>query len=103
MGLEGGYVGQILRVNLGKKSLEKAKIPERMLQQFLGGRGLGIKMLWDETAANTDAFDPSMVLIFWTGPYTGTGVFSAFFNVTTRSPLTGLAASAHSGGEWGLI
>ena len=40
-------------------------------------------------------------MIFTTGPYTGVGVFSAFFSVTTKAPLTGIALSSHCGGHWG--
>ena len=48
-----------------------------------------------------DPLAPENPLILAIGPYTGAGVFSAFFNVTTKSPLTGLAAASHCGGFWG--
>ena len=51
--------------------------------------------------AGIDPLAPENPIILATGPYTGAGVFSAFFNVTTKSPLTGIAAASHCGGKWG--
>lgn len=96
-----GYVGRSVCINLSTNEiLQKKVIPEQTLP-YIGGRGIGIKLLHDITSAGIDPFSPENPLIFATGPYTGTGIFSAMFNVTTKSPLTGVAASSHCGGHWG--
>ncbi len=58
-------------------------------------------MLYRENKPRVGALDPENRLIVMTGPYTGTfGSFTGFYNVTTKSPLTGAILSAHSGGHW---
>jgi len=99
--MDSGYVGKILRIDLTNRSWEEERIGRDAKRKFLGGRGLGLWLLNEISEPSVDPYDPKNPLIFMTGPYTGTGVFSAFYNVTTRSPLTGLAASCHSGGSWG--
>jgi len=99
--MRGGYVGRILRVDLTRGELQDDRIDEWVLENFIGGRGVGIWLLYHESDPGSDPYAEENPLIFMTGPYTGTGVFSAFYNVTTRSPLTKLAASGHSGGTWG--
>jgi len=96
-----GYTGKILRIDLTTQSWDVDTIDEVVRRKFLGGRGLGLWLLFHSSIADVDPFGEENPLIFMTGPYTGTGVFSAFYNVTTKSPLTGLAASSHAGGIWG--
>jgi len=93
---------KLLRVDLSTGRFEDSQVPKDDLVKFMGGRGLAAKILYEENKPKIDAFDPENRLIFMTGPYTGTiGSFTAFYNVTTKSPLTGGILSAHSGGHWG--
>ncbi len=93
---------RVLHVDLKSGALEGREVPKKDQTDYLGGRGLAAKMLYEENKPRVDPFDPENRLIFMTGPYTGTyGAFSAFYNVTTKSPLTGAILSAHSGGHWG--
>ena len=96
-----GYAGQMLWVDLGKGEIKSEPTNKEYLQRFVGGRGLGIKLLSELAPPKVDPLDPQNPLILATGPYTGSGVFSAFFNVTTKAPLTEIAASSHCGGKWG--
>ena len=96
-----GYTGQMLWVDLDKGEIQSRPTNKDYLKRYIGGRGLGIKLLSELAPPKVDPFDPQNPLILATGPYTGTGVFSAFFNVTTKAPLTGIAASSHCGGNWG--
>ena len=96
-----GYTGQMLWVDLEKREVKDAPTDRDDLKRFIGGRGLGIKLLSELAPPKVDPLDPQNPLILTTGPYTGAGVFSAFFNVTTKSPLTGIAAASHCGGHWG--
>jgi aldehyde:ferredoxin oxidoreductase len=93
---------KILRVDLTTGKMHDQEISKEDNVKFLGGRGLAARILYDENKPKIDAFDPENRLIFMAGPYTGTlGSFTAFYNVTTKSPLTGAILSAHSGGHWG--
>ncbi len=93
---------RILRADLRSGRFEDREVRDEDRVDYLGGRGLAAKMLYEENKPKVDPFDPENRLIFMTGPYTGTyGAFSAFYNVTTKSPLTGGILSAHSGGHWG--
>jgi aldehyde:ferredoxin oxidoreductase len=93
---------RLLRVDLTADKFETTEVPKDDAVKFLGGRGLAAKILYQENKPKVDPFDPENRLIFMTGPYTGTmGSFTAFYNVTTKSPLTGAILSAHSGGHWG--
>jgi aldehyde:ferredoxin oxidoreductase len=93
---------KILRVDLTSGKFADQEIDRVDLLKYMGGRGLAAKLLYNENKPKVDAFDPENRLIFMTGPYTGTyGSFTGFYNVTTKSPLTGAILSAHSGGHWG--
>ena len=96
-----GYMGQSLRVDLSTGEMQQKEVDPKQTMPYIGGRGIGIKLLCDTTSAGVDPLSPENPLILATGPYTGTGLFSAMFNVTTKSPLTGIAASSHCGGQWG--
>lgn len=93
---------KLLRVDLTSGKFVDQEVSKEDSHKYLGGRGLAAKMLYEENKPGIDAFDPENRLIFMAGPYTGTyGSFTAFYNVTTKSPLTGAILSAHSGGHWG--
>lgn len=92
----------VLRVDLSKDKITEEKIGEKTIQKFLGGRGLGVKILYDETKAGMDAFDAENRVIFMTGYATGTPVpLSGRFHVVTKSPLTGGIGDSNCGGQFG--
>lgn len=93
---------KLLRVDLTAGKFSDAEIGRKDQVMFMGGRGIAAKILYEENRPMIDPFDPENRLIIMAGPYTGTmGSFTAFYNVTTKSPLTGAILSAHSGGHWG--
>ena len=93
---------RILRVDVHRGEFSERITSKEDDVKYLGGRGLAAKILYEENKTRIDPFDPENRLIFMTGPYTGTfGSFTGFYNVTTKSPLTGTILSAHSGGHWG--
>jgi len=97
-----GYTGKILRVDLSSGSMKDEVIPEETLRKYLGGSGLGAKILYDETDSNTDPLGPDNLLIFMTGPLVGTNVPNfGRHQAITRSPLTGSFGEGNSGGSWG--
>ncbi len=71
-------------------------------QQYLGERGLASKYLYESMDPAVDALDPGNVLIFATGPLTGTmSSTSGRYAVVTKGPLTGAIACSNSGGKFG--
>lgn len=71
--IKGGYMGKILRIDLSKQKIEEEELPsENVLRKYVGGTGLGLKYLFDETAPSMEPLDPESPLIFMTGPLTGT-------------------------------
>ncbi|HJX70168.1 MAG TPA: aldehyde ferredoxin oxidoreductase N-terminal domain-containing protein, partial [Dehalococcoidia bacterium] len=96
-----GLWGKILRVNLSKSAISEEAIPEEWARKFLGGRGLAVRYLIEEVPKGADPLGPQNVLIFMTGPLTGTPSPSAGrYTVVSKSPLTGIFAAANSGGYW---
>ena len=92
----------LLRVNLSTKTVKKEAVPERILRDYVGGRGVATKLLTDNMDPSADALAPANPLIFATGPVTGTYAPTAGrYMVVTKSPLTGAVASSNSGGYWG--
>jgi len=97
-----GYHGKILRINLKERSIKKEDLDLTLAKQYLGGRGLGTKILMDEVGAKVDALSPENKLIVATGPLSGTPTpTGGRYMVITKSPLTGTIASSNSGGRWG--
>jgi len=100
----GGYIGNILRIDL---TSEKWKIEptDNYLPQGIGGRGIAAQIAWNEIKAGMTAFDSATPLIFMTGPLTGTmAPFSG------RTTVCGLAPQGYPqewytrssfGGHWG--
>jgi len=97
-----GWVGKILRVNLSKGSVSEEKLNEEAAHDYIGGRGLGIKYLYDEIDPKIDPLSPKNKLIMATGPLTGTGALAGGrYTVVTKAPLTGAIANSNSGGYFG--
>lgn len=96
-----GYTGTIARVDLTSERITYASLDEGMARKFIGGVGLSAKILWDETAADTDPFSPESPLVFMTGPLTGTSLpKSSRYILAGISPLIGIWGQAHAGGSF---
>lgn len=94
-----GWTGKILRVNLSARSVSVEGLCPEIAENYLGARGLGTKILYDELKPGVDPLGPDNKIIFATGPLTGTAATSAGrYNVVTKSPLTGFIAASNSGG-----
>ncbi|MDW7669137.1 MAG: aldehyde ferredoxin oxidoreductase family protein [Bacillota bacterium] len=97
-----GYNGKYLRVNLTDGQIKVEDLNEELAKKFIGGRGLGTKMMMDEVDPKVDALSPDNKLMVMTGPLTGTPAFTGGrYMVVTKSPLSGTIASSNSGGFWG--
>ena len=97
-----GYMGKILYFDLSTLKKEIRDLNMNDAKKYIGGSGLGIKILFDETDKDTDPLGPENVLIFMIGPFTGTPVpCSSRYSVISKSPLTGIFGESNSGGSWG--
>ncbi len=98
-----GWNGKILDINLTNGDIKSIPLDMDMARLFLGGRGLGARLLWDLVGPEVEPLSPENVLIFTTGPITATGSqTSNRFNVSSKSPLTDTILHANSGGWWGM-
>ncbi len=98
----GGWRGTILRVNLSNGTTRKEPLDPKLARAYIGGRGLGTKILSEEIDPTVDPLSPRNVLILATGPLTGTNApTGGRYMVITKSPLTGAVACSNSGGYFG--
>jgi aldehyde:ferredoxin oxidoreductase len=98
-----GWTGNTLIVDLNTASITTQPLDAEIARQYIGGRGLGARLLWDLVGPEVEPLSPENVLIFAPGPLTGTGFqTSNRFSVSTKSPLTGTVLDANSGGWWGM-
>src|SRR5512133_1514567 len=98
-----GWAGKTLRVDLSTGKITTEDTIEKY-KEYLGGTGVGYKVLWDEVPAQTEAFDERNKLIFSHGPLTGTGAPCNGRTTVTGifpTPDPDLVASGHMGGHWG--
>jgi aldehyde:ferredoxin oxidoreductase len=101
--IKGGYVGQLLRVDLSKKKIFIEKLPpENILRKWIGAQGLSIKILYDEVPPDVHPLDPKNRIIFMTGPLTGTIAPSSSRTwVTGLRPTVLTSGTATGGGYFG--
>jgi aldehyde:ferredoxin oxidoreductase len=84
-----GYHGAYLRVDVTHGHADRVPLDEVTLRQFLGGSGLGVRLLLDEGTADADPLAPEAPLIFAFSPLVGSPLTtSAKFAVVSKSPLT---------------
>jgi len=94
-----GWTGKILYVDLTTGRCRREQIPSELLHAYLGGRGLGVRLMRDHF--RLDPFDPEMPLIFAVGPLCGTpSPTSARLACVSRSPLTGTIYDCSAGGRF---
>ena len=96
-----GYSGKILHVDLpGKSTVEE--LDKDTVKEWIGGVGLGTKLLYDSLPSNNDPFSPDSPLIFTVGPFASTIVpTSGKYAVAARSPLTNMVGYGISSGSFG--
>jgi len=90
----------LLRVDLSTGRVTSDPIPERWLERYVGGKGLGARYLYEELEAGTDPLSPSNVLLFALGPLTGYTPGDQRYAAITKSPLTGAFLDSYGGGSF---
>jgi aldehyde:ferredoxin oxidoreductase len=96
-----GYIGKLLEIDLTNSKITTQALPENIMP-FLGGLGFGVKLLYDLLPKGTDPLAPENILMFMTGPMTGSGaVMTGRHAAIAKSPLTGIIGYAMCGGFFG--
>jgi aldehyde:ferredoxin oxidoreductase len=94
-----GWTGKILRVDLTRGTTVRENIPVELLHAYLGGRGLGVRLMRDYYRLPADS--PDLPLIFAVGPLCGTTApTAARLSVVSRSPLTNTIYDCSAGGRF---
>jgi len=96
-----GWMGRIVKFDLGSMTQETVAVGDAIRRQYLGGRGLGVKLYSELCSSSIDPLADDNALIFMTGPLTGTLMTSGRYQVISRSPLTGTICDSSSGGNFG--
>ena len=97
-----GYMGKLLFVDLSNGTTKEEALDEDLCRKFLGGYGIGAKVLYDRMKPGVDPLGPENILGFMTGPLTGTpALIGSRYVVVAKSPLTGGWGDANSGGYFG--
>jgi aldehyde:ferredoxin oxidoreductase len=98
--VERGYTDRLLRVDLGSRSIAVEKIPDKMRNMFVGGRGYCLKLVYDGTRKDTTYDSPENVLALAGGPFCGESGFAGTgkFIVGSISPLTRTFCDSNVGG-----
>jgi aldehyde:ferredoxin oxidoreductase len=87
--MSGGYVGEIVEVNLTSKRIKRTSLVKKDAEMFIGGRGLGAKLLWDRTKPGGSYLDPDTPICYMTGPLNGLPAPSTCrLTIVTRSAST---------------
>ena len=101
--LSRGYTDKILYINVGDPKITQKQVPPVMKEKFIGGKGYGLRLLWDATLPDTKWDDPENEIIISSGPvggitqYSGTGKSL----VVSISPQTDSVMDSNVGGFFG--
>lgn len=99
--MTGGYMGKLLFVNLSTGEINPEEPDEKLYRDFIGGYGIGARILYSRQKAGVDPLGPENMLGLLTGPLTGTPApFGCRYAAVGKSPLTGGWGDANSGGDF---
>ena len=101
--LEKGYTDKILYVNLSDNTIKEKDVPNVMKEKFIGGKGYGLRLLWDATKPETKWNDPENEINIASGPIGGITQYSGAGKslVVTISPQTESIMDSNVGGFFG--
>jgi len=90
----------VIRVDLSTGTVARERVPQDWRREFLGGKGLGARYLYDELDAGTDPLGPDNLLALFIGPLSGYLPGESRYAAVTKSPLTGAFLDSYSGGSF---
>lgn len=99
-----GMNNKLLKIDLKKSNITDLKISDEILEKYIGGRGLGVKLFTYLAHDNIEPLSPENILIFTTGPFNATNIpTNGRFSLVTKSPLTNGIFYSNSGGYFGVF
>jgi aldehyde:ferredoxin oxidoreductase len=97
-----GMSRKVLEVDLAAPSFTIYTVPEKDILMYLGGKGLGLKLIYDRIRPGIDPLGKENMIAFMTGALLGTGApCTSRFSAVTKTPLTGIMAASSCGGPFG--
>ncbi len=97
-----GTSNRLLEINLSKQSIKVTKIDPKDREMYLGGKGLGLKLLYDRMKPGIDPLSEDNMIAFMMGVFIGTGApCTGRWDAITKSPLTGIMVTSSCGGPFG--
>lgn len=106
MSIKSGYFKKLLKVDLSEGTAERCDLPDAFLERYIGGRGFGAKLVWDNLKNHDfklDPLDAENLLVIAPGPLTGVYLPSSGKNsFIALSPATGLYGDSSVGGGFGV-
>jgi len=95
-----GYTGKILYIDLTRSDIKEETPDDKVYRDFIGGRGLGTRIIYERQQGNVDALGPDNILGFSAGLLVGCGVPGATrCSVVTKSPITDTWGDSSTGGS----
>jgi aldehyde:ferredoxin oxidoreductase len=96
-----GIHGKILEVDLGSRRFEVTPLEPDLVADYIGGRGLGARLLYDRIDPRTEPLGPGNAIVIATAPLIGTNAPTAGRgHMVFKSPLTGSIGTSNCGGTW---
>ena len=103
MSIKGGYFKRILWVDLTAEKIEARELSEDFILQYIGGRGFGVKLVWDHLEEGRDPLSPDNLIAISPGPLNGCYLpASGKTSFVSISPQTGLYGDSNMGGSFGV-
>ena len=98
--MAGGYIGKLLFIDLSAGKIKEETPEESLCRDFIGGYGVGARILYSRQKAGADSLGPENTLGIMTGPLTGTPTpLGCRYVVIGKSPLTGKIGLEISAGD----
>ena len=98
-----GPSNKVLEVDLTSRTFTVYQVTDEERRMYLGGKGLGLKLIYDRMPAKVDPLGKDNIIAFTPGVLMGTGApCSGRFSAVTKSPLTGIMDHASCGGPFGM-
>jgi len=93
---------RILEIDLSERKTKVIELPDQWVREYIGGRGLGTRLLWERTKEGLEPLAPEAEMYILTGPLTGIATGGAHTCLTFKSPLSGNTIGfAVTGAQWG--
>jgi aldehyde:ferredoxin oxidoreductase len=101
--IERGYNNRTLHVNLSENTVFEKPVSQEMKEKFIGGKGFGLRLLWDATRPDTRWNDPDNEIVISPGPVAGITQYSGCGKslVVSISPTTDVVIDSNVGGYFG--